>query len=76
MTELEQALAELDTITEFCDRGMKIYRHACAHLVEAKKVVDIAKASNDVLGAQLNEAMNKVQAATAASIAARQGYVS
>lgn len=76
MSELEQALAELDAITEFRNRGMDIYRRAYVHLMEAKKVVDIAKANNDVLSAQLNDAIDKVQAATAASIAARQGYVS
>jgi len=76
VSELEQALVELDAIMEFRKRGMDIYRRAYVHLVEAKKVVDIAKANNDVLSAQMKDAVDKVQAATAASIAARQGYVS
>jgi len=76
VSELEQALVELDAIMEFCKRGTDIYRRAYVHLVEAKKVVDIAKANNDVLSAQMKDAVDKVQAATAASIAARQGYVS
>ena len=76
MTELEKALAELDVITEFRSRGMEIYLRANAHLVEARKVVELAAANNDVLDTQFDAVIDKVRAATAASIEARKGYVS
>jgi len=55
---------------------MEIYLRANAHLVEARKVVELAAANNDVLDTQFDAVIDKVRAATAASIEARKGYVS